>query len=36
LLAVATGNEHGGYEWLKAYTPVMRVGKSIDLYYIEP
>jgi hypothetical protein len=36
LLARATGNEHGGYEWLKAYQPVMRVGKSIDLYYIEP
>jgi hypothetical protein len=35
LLAKATGSEDGGYDWLNAYTPVMRVGKSIDLYYIE-
>jgi hypothetical protein len=36
LLARATGNEHGGYEWLNAHTPVARVGRSIDLYYIKP
>jgi hypothetical protein len=35
LLAKATGSEDGGYDWLNAYRPVMRVGKSIDLYYIE-
>jgi hypothetical protein len=35
LLARATGSEDGGYDWLNAYTPVQRVGKSIDLYYIE-
>jgi hypothetical protein len=23
-----------GYAWLDAYTPVARVGKTIDLYYI--
>jgi hypothetical protein len=34
LLAKAT-SEDGGYKWLDAYQPVMRVGKSIDLYYIE-
>lgn len=36
LLAKATGSETGGYDWLKAYQPTMRIGKSIDLYYIEP
>jgi hypothetical protein len=35
LLARATASEDGGYDWLDAYTPVIRVGKSIDLYYIE-
>jgi hypothetical protein len=35
LLAKATGSEDGGYDWLNAYKPVTRVGKSIDLYYIE-
>jgi hypothetical protein len=35
LLARATGSEDGGYDWLSAYTPVQRIGKSIDLYYIE-
>jgi hypothetical protein len=35
LLAKATGTEDGGYDWLDAYQPVLRVGKSIDLYYIE-
>jgi hypothetical protein len=34
LLAKAS-SEDGGYKWLDAYQPVMRVGKSIDLYYIE-
>jgi hypothetical protein len=36
LLARATGSEDGGYDWLNVYTPVARVGKSIDLYYINP
>jgi hypothetical protein len=36
LLGRATGSEDGGYDWLNAYTPVTRVGKSIDLYYIDP
>jgi hypothetical protein len=35
LLAKATA-EDGGYNWLDAYQPVTRVGKSIDLYYIAP
>lgn len=35
LLAKATGDDGRGYTWLDAYTPVMRIGKSIDLYYIE-
>ncbi len=35
LLAKATGSEDGGYDWLDAYQPVTRIGKSIDLYYIE-
>jgi len=26
----------GGYEWLTRQPPVMRVGKSIDLYYVPP
>ena len=25
-----------GYAWLASQTPIMRVGKSIDLYYIAP
>jgi hypothetical protein len=25
-----------GYAWLKAYTPLERVGKTIDLYYVPP
>jgi hypothetical protein len=25
-----------GYEWLQAYTPVLRVGKSVWLYHIPP
>ena len=36
LLAKATLVENGGFKWLDAYTPVMRIGKSIDLYYIPP
>lgn len=36
LLAKATGSEDGGYDWLNAYKPVARIGKSIDLYYVEP
>jgi Dolichyl-phosphate-mannose-protein mannosyltransferase len=36
LLARATGSESGGYDWLKAHKPTMRIGKSIDLYYVEP
>lgn len=40
-LAVALGAKEittadGGYRWLDAYTPVKRIGKSIDLYYIPP
>jgi hypothetical protein len=35
LLAKATA-EDGGYNWLDAYQPITRVGKSIDLYYIAP
>ena len=26
----------GSFAWLKSYTPVERIGKSIDLYYIAP
>jgi hypothetical protein len=26
----------GSYGWLKAYTPIERIGKSIDLFYIAP
>ena len=26
--------EGEGYEWLEAYRPVKRIGKSIRLYYI--
>ncbi|MEA2236499.1 MAG: hypothetical protein QOC81_1223 [Thermoanaerobaculia bacterium] len=30
-------NDRGeGYEWLKAYQPVRRIGKSIRVYYIPP
>jgi hypothetical protein len=27
--------KNGGYAWLKPHTPVERVGKSIDLFYLE-
>jgi hypothetical protein len=36
LLAKETGDDGRGYTWLDDYTPVMRIGKSIDLYYIAP
>jgi len=26
----------GSYGWLKSYTPIERIGKSIDLFYIAP
>lgn len=28
--------KNGSFGWLKAYTPIERIGKSIDLYYIAP
>ncbi|MBZ5677456.1 MAG: glycosyltransferase family 39 protein [Acidobacteriia bacterium] len=28
--------KNGSYAWLKSYTPVERIGKSIDLFYIAP
>jgi hypothetical protein len=28
--------KNGAFAWLKPYTPVERIGKSIDLYYIAP
>ena len=31
---LAMKEEPAGYAWLRSYTPVQRVGKSIDLYYI--
>ncbi len=31
---LAMKEEPAGYAWLQSYTPVQRVGKSIDLYYI--
>jgi 4-amino-4-deoxy-L-arabinose transferase-like glycosyltransferase len=31
---LAMKEEPTGYAWLRSYTPVQRVGKSIDLYYI--
>jgi hypothetical protein len=27
--------KNGSYEWIKRYTPVERIGTSIDLYYLE-
>jgi len=35
LLAKATGDEGRGYTWLNEHTPMARIGKSIDLYFIE-
>ena len=32
--ALARIYAHGGYDWLDAYTPVERIGKTIDLYYV--
>jgi hypothetical protein len=29
------GHPDGAFDWLKAYTPVTRVGKSIDVFYIK-
>ena len=26
----------GSFGWLKSYTPIERIGKSIDLFYIAP
>ena len=34
LLAKATGDPKHGYSWLNQYQPVVRIGKSIDLYNI--
>ena len=28
--------KNGSFAWLKSYTPVERIGKSIDLFYIAP
>jgi hypothetical protein len=28
--------KNGSFAWLKSYTPVERIGKSIDLFYIDP
>ena len=28
--------KNGSFAWLKQYTPVERIGKSIDLFYIAP
>jgi len=30
-----THSKDGSYDWLKKYTPVERIGKSIDLFFIE-
>lgn len=32
--ALARAHDSRGYEWLTAFTPLERVGKSIGLYYI--
>ena len=34
MLSLKEAND--GYDWLTAFTPVMRVGRSIDLYYLPP
>jgi hypothetical protein len=34
--ALAREHDLAGYAWLDAYTPVERVGKTIDLYYVPP
>jgi hypothetical protein len=28
--------KNGSFAWLKSYTPVERIGKSIDLFYVAP
>jgi len=28
--------KNGSFAWLKSYTPVERIGKSIDLFYVSP
>jgi hypothetical protein len=30
-----THAKDGSYDWLKKYTPIERIGKSIDLFFIE-
>jgi len=34
--ALAREHEPRGYAWLNAYTPIERIGKTIDLYFIPP
>ncbi len=35
-LIVMENKEFGRYQWLKAHKPIERIGKSIDLYRIDP
>jgi hypothetical protein len=34
--ALARVSEPGAYSWLDAYRPVERIGRTIDLYHLEP
>jgi len=34
ITALAREHALGGYDWLNAYRPIERVGKTIDVYFI--
>lgn len=36
ITALTREHERAGYDWLSAYRPVERVGKTVDLYFIPP